>query len=51
MAWIYSIFIWLFMSLTFATSGETKMLFLGIEIGVCIGQVIFVINEMRMPKE
>ena len=47
MSWIYVIFIQIFMFLVLIIPGSSKMLFLGLEIGVIIGQIIFVINENR----
>ena len=51
MVWIYSIIIWIFICLDFVVPDEgITMLFIGLEIGVLIGQVIFVINEIRRYK-
>ena len=45
MVWIHTIFVQIFMVLFFITSGEIKMLFLGLEIGVVIGQILFVLDK------
>ena len=47
---IYSILVTLFAFLTIMTLGETHTLFLGLEIGVLIGQVIYFIDEIRRCK-
>ena len=51
MIWIYSIFVWIFMFLFFVTPEVIKLLFLGLEIGVLIGQVIFFINGIMKDKK
>ena len=39
--WLYTIFVNSFAFLSLITSGTLKMLFLGLELGVLIGQIIF----------
>lgn len=50
MSWIYSIFVWFFMAIVIFTNGEIQMLFLGLEIGVLIGQIIYFIDFMRRNR-
>ena len=53
MMWIYSIIVTLFAILTIVTTiatGELQTLFLGLEIGVLIGQIIYFIDEIRRCK-
>ena len=47
MTWIYSILIWICMLITLNTTGTIKLLFLGLEIGILIGQILHVIKEVR----
>ena len=47
---IYSIFIWIFMFLYYFASGEVRMIFLGLELGVLIGQIIYCVDVFRRYK-
>ena len=50
MIWIYLILIYVFMFLVIFTTGEIQFLFLGLEFGVLIGQIIYFIDFMRSNK-
>ena len=47
MTWLYSIIIYILMIIVFITTGEIKIFVLGLEVGVLIGQILFIINESR----
>lgn len=42
---IYTILVWICASIYFLTSGSVKIFFLGLEIGILIGQIISFIRE------
>ena len=46
MKWIYSICICICMIMVFLTTGSIKTFFLGLEIGILIGQILYIIKEV-----
>lgn len=46
MTWIYSICIWICMFIVFLTTGSIRIFFLGLEIGILIGQILYIIKEV-----
>ena len=47
MTWIYSILIWICMFIVLSTTGNIRILFFGVEIGILIGQIIYFIKEVK----
>lgn len=50
MSWIYALLVWICALVSILTDGEVGTLFLGMEIGILIGQIvhlIIVVKEMK----
>ena len=50
MIWIYTILIWICLILSYLVEGNLRTAITGIEIGIFIGQIIYVIKEYKNLK-
>ena len=48
--WIYVILVWIFMVLNFVTKGNWHYIFFGLEIGVFIGQLLYLRDTIVRSK-